>query len=229
MVITISRCTSKSKVAFENCKWKWHFPRSHFWKMSACKKVKRRPRVQSYYDHWSSCRQWSSMNSIQRAPPTTISTEHLHLWAISTTLCPYSSWWLFPFGFLDHARLGFFLFGAHLEWSACEIIWKLRALSHVLFFSLWQIFPANYDRFIVVCNRLLRPVKARYFRIYPVTWRSWISMRVEFYGCIAGKFFLRYARLHTIHVLRQSARSTNLRRALTSCQNLSDGMFNSQM
>ncbi|CAH3022884.1 unnamed protein product [Porites evermanni] len=49
-----------------------------------------------------------------------------------------------------------------------------------------KIFAGNYDRYIVVCNRFIRPISGRYFRIYPTTWRSWISMRVEFYGCATG-------------------------------------------
>ena len=44
---------------------------------------------------------------------------------------------------------------------------------------------------MVVCNHFLKPLSGRYFRIYPMTWRSWISMRVEFYGCITGKFVKR--------------------------------------
>ena len=54
----------------------------------------------------------------------------------------------------------------------------------------WQVFRGNYDRYMIVRQRFARPVTARYFRIHPVTWRSWISMRVEFYGCIAGKLFV---------------------------------------
>ena len=61
------------------------------------------------------------------------------------------------------------------------------SFNAVLGFYLAQIFPGNYDRFMVVTNRFLRPIKARFFRIHPVTWRSWISMRVEFFGCIVGK------------------------------------------
>ena len=32
----------------------------------------------------------------------------------------------------------------------------------------------------------MRPLAGRYFKIHPVTWRSWISMRVELYGCVNG-------------------------------------------
>lgn len=32
----------------------------------------------------------------------------------------------------------------------------------------------------------MRPLVGRYFKIHPVTWRSWISMRVELYGCVIG-------------------------------------------
>lgn len=70
-----------------------------------------------------------------------------------------------------------------------QLLRYLSCLNVLLtnWFRLAQIFPGNYDRFMVVTNRFLRPIKARYFRIHPVTWRSWISMRVEFFGCIVGK------------------------------------------
>jgi len=32
----------------------------------------------------------------------------------------------------------------------------------------------------------MRPLAGRYFKIHPVTWRSWIAMRVELYGCVIG-------------------------------------------
>ena len=50
-----------------------------------------------------------------------------------------------------------------------------------------QIFQGNYDRYIIVRHKLARPITARFFRIHPVTWYGWISMRVEFYGCVVGK------------------------------------------
>ncbi|KAL9950565.1 hypothetical protein ACROYT_G043081 [Oculina patagonica] len=49
-----------------------------------------------------------------------------------------------------------------------------------------KIFQGNYDQFIIVRHKLAKPITARYFRIHPVTWYSWISMRVEFYGCVVG-------------------------------------------
>ncbi|XP_027046430.1 uncharacterized protein LOC113674157 [Pocillopora damicornis] len=50
-----------------------------------------------------------------------------------------------------------------------------------------KIFQGNYDRYIIVRHKLARPITARFFRIHPVTWYGWISMRVEFYGCVVGK------------------------------------------
>ena len=58
-----------------------------------------------------------------------------------------------------------------------------------------QIFRGNFDRYVVVTQRFARPVTARYFRIHPVTWRSWISMRVEFYGCVVGKSIVAVVQL----------------------------------
>ena len=34
-----------------------------------------------------------------------------------------------------------------------------------------------------VRNKLKRPIRARFFRIYPLTWRGMIEMRMELYGC----------------------------------------------
>lgn len=53
---------------------------------------------------------------------------------------------------------------------------------------LFQIFPANYDQHVIVRHRLRHPILGRYFRFHPITWYSWISMRVELYGCVVGEF-----------------------------------------
>ena len=51
-----------------------------------------------------------------------------------------------------------------------------------------QIFQGNYDQYIIARHKLAKHITARYFRVHPVTWYSWISMRVEFYGCIVGRY-----------------------------------------
>ena len=35
----------------------------------------------------------------------------------------------------------------------------------------------------VVYHILNPPIRARYIRVVPVDWHSWISMRMELYGC----------------------------------------------
>ena len=57
----------------------------------------------------------------------------------------------------------------------------------------FQVFQANYDQFIPVYHRLATQISARYFKIHPVTWYGWISMRAEFYGCVVGKCTNRVA------------------------------------
>ncbi|XP_015750272.1 PREDICTED: uncharacterized protein LOC107326864 [Acropora digitifera] len=47
-----------------------------------------------------------------------------------------------------------------------------------------KIFNGNYDQHMVVRHRLTQVITGRYFRFHPITWYSWISMRVELYGCI---------------------------------------------
>ena len=65
----------------------------------------------------------------------------------------------------------------------------LRDIARVNYtrFLFFQIFQANYDQFIPVRHRLATHITARYFKIHPVTWYGWVSMRAEFYGCVVGK------------------------------------------
>lgn len=55
-----------------------------------------------------------------------------------------------------------------------------------MFTDLLQVFRGNFDRHTVVAYRFVPPFKAQFVRIHPKSWRSHISMRVEFYGCLAG-------------------------------------------
>ena len=56
----------------------------------------------------------------------------------------------------------------------------------LMFTDLFQVFRGNFDRHTVVAYRFVPPFKAQFVRIHPKSWRSHISMRVEFYGCLAG-------------------------------------------
>ena len=56
----------------------------------------------------------------------------------------------------------------------------------------FQLFRGNYDRYIVVTHTLNRPITARYIRVHPRAYRGWMSMRVEFYGCIIGQWFCNF-------------------------------------
>ena len=60
----------------------------------------------------------------------------------------------------------------------------------------FQMFKGNYDRYIVVQHKFARPLYGRYFRVYPVSWYSYIGMRVEFYGCVYGKRYHLLVRLY---------------------------------
>ena len=50
-----------------------------------------------------------------------------------------------------------------------------------------QYFQGNRDQHSLVRNVLNPPVIARFMRIIPRGWYRHISMRIEFYGCKAGK------------------------------------------
>ena len=58
------------------------------------------------------------------------------------------------------------------------------------------MFQGNYDRYIVVHHKFAHPLYGRYFRVYPVSWYSYIGMRVEFYGCVYGKRYQLQVRLY---------------------------------
>ncbi|XP_068726460.1 uncharacterized protein, partial [Montipora capricornis] len=49
-----------------------------------------------------------------------------------------------------------------------------------------RVFQGNSERQIIVMNRFLSPIRARFVRLYPRTWYGHISMRMELYGCSRG-------------------------------------------
>ena len=44
------------------------------------------------------------------------------------------------------------------------------------------MFRGNYDIYHTVARRINPAIKARYVRIHPKSWNSYIAMRVELYG-----------------------------------------------
>ena len=50
-----------------------------------------------------------------------------------------------------------------------------------------QYFTGNRDRNSIVTHAINPPLLARFVRIHPKSWSSHICMRVELYGCRAGK------------------------------------------
>ena len=50
------------------------------------------------------------------------------------------------------------------------------------------VFTGNNDYNTIVTNDFESPVVARYVRIYPLTWYSHMSMRMEVYGCDLGTY-----------------------------------------
>ena len=45
------------------------------------------------------------------------------------------------------------------------------------------MYDANSDRNSVIVNKLIQPIEARFIRIYPESWHTHMSMRMELYGC----------------------------------------------
>lgn len=46
-----------------------------------------------------------------------------------------------------------------------------------------KVFPGNVDGMSVVINTLKSPIRARYFKILPITWHNNIEIRAEPIGC----------------------------------------------
>ena len=52
-----------------------------------------------------------------------------------------------------------------------------------------QVFSGNSDRHSIVFHRFLKSFTAAFVKIHPKSWYSWISMRVELFGCTSKVFF----------------------------------------
>jgi len=53
-----------------------------------------------------------------------------------------------------------------------------------------QEFDGNKDQNTVVTHVLSSPIHARFVRVHPKAWYRWISMRLEFIGCLTGTLSL---------------------------------------
>ena len=61
------------------------------------------------------------------------------------------------------------------------------------FFRTWnvlytdsQVFSGNFDRYTIVIHELAPPIRAKFVRFYPKSFRGGIAMRVEVFGCYYG-------------------------------------------
>ena len=67
---------------------------------------------------------------------------------------------------------------------------------------------------MVVSNALANPpIVSQYVRVLPVTWYNYISMRVDFYGCIPGKVIQKI--YHDNLQLSDNAKHDSLRSLLS--------------
>lgn len=60
---------------------------------------------------------------------------------------------------------------------------------------MFQLFQGNAERYFVVVHRLRPPIKARYIRINPKSWYSYIAMRIELFGCRLGMLHFYFRNL----------------------------------
>ena len=73
-------------------------------------------------------------------------------------------------------------------WLSCLIYYSNTGKCLFLFcFFHFQYFVANKNFRDAVRQYLNPRIRARYLRFVPVTWRKWICMRVEVFGCDAGE------------------------------------------
>jgi len=59
--------------------------------------------------------------------------------------------------------------------------------QQLVFFLHSQLFQANRDQNSIMKNAINPPILARYVKLNPRGWYRHISMRVEYYGCVAGE------------------------------------------
>ena len=72
------------------------------------------------------------------------------------------------------------------HWDRSLDEWRKYSFN-VEWYLFLQYFTANRDRSSIVTHPFNPPLLARFIRIHPRGWSSRICMRVELYGCRAGK------------------------------------------
>ena len=68
------------------------------------------------------------------------------------------------------------------------LITMLNNCNWLSFSSHSQLFQANRDQNSIMKNAINPPILARYVKLNPRGWYRHICMRIEYYGCVAGKF-----------------------------------------
>ena len=66
-----------------------------------------------------------------------------------------------------------------------------------------QFFRGNYNIYNTVVHKLTPAIKARFVRIHPRTWRSYIAMRIELYGCRARGLYIFFTTGRGLSVLKR--------------------------
>ena len=66
-----------------------------------------------------------------------------------------------------------------------------------------KVFTGNSDPDTIVQHDFDRAIIARYVRLYPQTWNSFISLRWEVYGCDIGKNVFKF-QFEVLHLLNYS-------------------------
>lgn len=70
------------------------------------------------------------------------------------------------------------------EWiTSYKLEYKGRSGSTWQKYQNGKVFPGNTDKDTVVKNILDPPIKAMYIRILPQTWKGYMVLRMELYGC----------------------------------------------
>ncbi|EDO41870.1 predicted protein [Nematostella vectensis] len=80
-----------------------------------------------------------------------------------------------------HGRDNKYVKSYAIEYSLNRATWKMYQITPNSP-GLLKVFPGNSDDSSVATNKLNPAIQARYLKIRPKNWTTYISLRLEFYG-----------------------------------------------
>lgn len=115
-----------------------------------------------------------------------LGTEHLHLF-FCRSLIPNIHVW---FHSANTALTRCPIWVEIIQFPSLPIANKPNHIvSNPFVFFYWKIWRGNSDTQTVVENIFPSPISARFVRVFPVSYKYEICLRMELYGCRNGKYF----------------------------------------